>query len=172
MPKKTVIISLVIPVELKKRLQDVAKQRGYTMTSLLLAGGEMLADFDVDFLKEMEAFSKRTRLPIWTVIQNLLTVYVARDVALSEIFGSSTWREAFRFDDAGIISNNRLSADVYEHTKAEAESLLKRLQASAAGAEKETYISRHEAGLLAAVLAAKHRERSEEDDRERGADLS
>jgi hypothetical protein len=143
-----------IPAAKKRKLQEVAQRRGVTLTDLLIEGAEMLADFDDDFLKQINAAAESNRLPVTTVLVNLLLAYTARESATAEVFGvSDIFQAAFRHDENGLVTGNALSAAVYAESREAAMNLLRRIRHSAENGA-DIKISRPEAAMLASAIAS------------------
>lgn len=144
-----IAITIRIPVKSKQRLQEVAKRRGTTLTGLLLAGGEMLAGFDEDFLAQIEKTAEIARTDIFTVIEQLLTVYMAQDYAIYDTLGvTKTFSRAFQIERDGIMRGDRLSKSVESEVREAVQALLEKLQT----AENGIRITREEAALLCARM--------------------
>lgn len=102
----------------REHLQKVAKKRGTTFSGLLIEGARMLADFDEGFLDEMQKASDRLRLNRSTVIQQLMINYLAFDMAMMEVLGTSkTFERAFRFGPDGLITGDELSKQIQKETE-------------------------------------------------------
>jgi len=114
---------------------------------------EFYGSFNEDFLKQINDTAKLTKTNTATVIQQLLTVYMAQDFAIYSTMGKTkTFQRAFQFTPEGLISGNQLSEQVAAEVTKAAEDLRSRLEAMKHGKMKETIISFEEAGLMSARL--------------------
>ena len=142
---------VMIPKSEKARLQGIAKKRGMTLTELLLTGGRMLADFNEEFLAQVDAVAFSTKLNTPQVLTQLLLVYAAQDSATLAVYGkSTTYQRAFQFDNQGaLVTGSRLSNKVYAEVLQASKDLKKRLQDSARGVTETTFISNQDAAQMA-----------------------
>jgi len=109
--------------------------------------------FHPDFLTQIEQAAELSKQDVPTVIQQLLTVYMAQDFAIYEVMGKTkTYSRAFSYEKGKLVTGNELSDKVAAEVKAEAMALKKRLEAMKEGKIEATVITREEAGLMAARL--------------------
>ena len=84
-------------------------RRGSSRAELLRNGGLILANFDKDFYERLYELQERTGLPIHIIVQNIITMWMARQEANEAVFGpSQNIMPEFLYINGRPISHNDL----------------------------------------------------------------
>ena len=152
--EKLKMAGVLIPESEKKEIQLIAERRNQTLTELVLTGIRMMTDFNDDFLRQIDEVAEMSKISTSRIMAQLLTVYVAQDSALLEIFGKSqTYKMSLQHDSSGkLITGDELSKKVFKETLAAAQNLKTRLKKSSKGKNKKTFISYEDASQLATQM--------------------
>ena len=136
-----------------KRIEADAKKLEMTVPEYVLGAVDFFSGFDRDFFKHINEVSEMLKVPMSTVIQQLLAQYIAQDKAVMDCFGtgSKTFSRAFQYDDNGLIEGNKHSDLVYEQVKKEITALREKLE-NAVKEKKPVLITRDDAALMSARL--------------------
>jgi len=110
--------------------------------------------FEPDFMAKLEKAAELSKQDVPTVIQQLLTIYMAQDFAINDTLGpTKTWARSFQYDSTGrLITGNELSEKVTKEVKEAAGALKKRLEGMKEGKAESITISRSEASMMSARL--------------------
>ena len=144
---------LLIPKSQKKHLQKAAKDKGISFTELLVEGGELMAGFDVGFVKQLTDIAEKIHLDLAKVITHLLLTYVATDSANLKVWGrSKTYARAFQYNVSGMLTGSELANKVFDDALKDAENLKKKLEDSRDGRAETLFISPQDAADLALIV--------------------
>ncbi len=153
MANKTNLIQVRVSEKQKAQIDAAAKAEDVKVPEYILNALDFYAGFDVHFLEHIYATAQKMKLPIPTVIQQLLVAYINADAAIMEGFGTGgqTYRRAFQYDETGLIEGSKHGELVYEQVKEEISALRKKIE-NAVKAKKPVLITREDAALIAARL--------------------
>ena len=155
MALKTELLQVKMTEKALDHIKKCAKDQDRKIPEYVNDALDFFGAFDVHFLEHIHSTAKKIGQNMPTVIENLLQAYMSIDIANSEVFkvGGHTYRQAFQYDENGLIRGNKLSDKVYEDHKKVAKTLLDKL-AMAAREKKEVFVSHEDAAILASVLMA------------------
>lgn len=144
--------------EKRKKLLDEVTARDTTISALVRTSLDFFTAFEPAFMAQMERAAKISKLEIPAVIQNLLTFYLAKDQAEYNVYGPTrTYSSAFRFDEKGLVTGERLHDLVYAEEEKEAKDILRKLKRASAD-KKDLCIPRGEVQEISRAIAAKGRD--------------
>ncbi len=117
-PNEKVLVNFRIPIELKKRLEEVAKQRGRSLTGFAQEAFHFVANVDAAFWPTITDLAEIHGIGESRVVQNIVLRYVAEQLALDEVYGPDTPR--LRTEFAKTQKGTTLTgAELIERLKAE-----------------------------------------------------
>jgi hypothetical protein len=137
----------------KNKIEAEAKKQNVKVPEYVLEAIEFYASFDVHFLEHIYSTAEKMKLPMPTVIQQLLQAYISADCAIMELFGTGgkTYKRAFQYDENGLIRGIQHANLVYEQVKEEISILRTKLE-NAVKKGKPVLITKEDAALMAARL--------------------
>lgn len=123
---KEELLAVRVTTELLEQSKAEAEKRDINLPEYVRQALDFFASFDPAFLAIMEKAAEISKLDIPTVIQNLLVFYMAKDQAEYNVNGpTSTYKSAFRFDETGLVTGEKLHSLVYAEQEKEAKAELK-----------------------------------------------
>lgn len=151
--EKDAILHIRISAKQKKNIEAEAKKQNVNVPKYVLEALNFYSAFDVHFLEHIYDTAEKVKLPMSTVIQQLLVAYINADIAIMDVFGTGgkTYKRAFQYDENGLIEGNKHADLVYEQTKKEISVLRTKLE-NAVKAGTPVLITRDDAALMAARL--------------------
>ena len=151
--EKDSAITFRINGELKRKIETAAKKQGITTPTYMINALTFYGGFDKDFLNEIQLDADKLKLPMPTVIQQLLMTYLSTESAIMCVFktGSKTYKRAFQYDENGLIEGKRHTDLVHEQVSKEISALRKKLE-NAVKAGKPVLVTRDDAALMTARL--------------------
>jgi len=72
-----------------EQIDEQAQKLDMNRSKFVILALQMLVNFDVDFWKKIESYSKGLNIPEWAVIQNMITDRFAKEEAQRTVFGKS-----------------------------------------------------------------------------------
>jgi hypothetical protein len=137
----------------KKKIEDDAKKYGVGVPKYVLNAADFYSGFDVHFLEHIKSTAQKVKLPMATVMQQLLVAYVHADTAIMEVFGTGgkTYQRAFQYDENGLIEGTKHADMVYDQVKNEISILREKLE-NAVKSRKAVVITGDDAAIMAARL--------------------
>ena len=154
MATKDALLQVKITKDQKKQIESAAKAQDVKVPEFVLAALDFYTGFDVHFLEHIHATAKKVKLPMPTVMQQLLVAYINADIAVMDLFGTGTgktYRRAFQYDENGLIEGDKHANLVHSQVKNEISALREKLE-KAVKASKPVMITRDEVALMAARL--------------------
>lgn len=150
-------LCFVTTPENKKEIEGEAKRRGIKTPEYLRQCVDFHASFDSDFLAQVQPVADEMKVPLATLIQNLIMAYMATERAAMDVFGvqPKTFQRAFQFDGTSLITSGKLSDIVYDQAKKDAETVRKRLEEGVRD-NKAVRIDTAQAAFVAAHVSAAH----------------
>jgi len=154
MATKDSILHIRIKGDQKERIAAEAEKQGVNVPEYVLGALEFYSGLDVSFLKHIRNEAEKVKLPMSTVIQQLLVAYLAADVANIEDFkaGGKTYHRAFQYDETGLIEGDKHSQLVYKQQKKENSVLRQKLE-NAVKAGEPVMITWQDAANIAAAYS-------------------
>ena len=158
MANKTELMQFNVELQDREKIESRAIKDGMKVPDMLRAGISFYVSFDPAFISIMERAAKISKLDVPTVIQNLLTFYLAKDQAEYNIFGPTrTYGSAFRFDNGALVTGERLHELVYAEEEKAAKDILKKFKRASEN-KKDVCIPRGEVREISRAISAKGRE--------------
>ncbi len=153
MANKDALLQVKITARQKKQIETAAKAQDVKVPAYVLAALDFYGSFDVHFLEHIYSTAEKVKLPMSTVIQQLLVAYINTEIAAMEGFGTGgkTYKRAFQYDENGLIEGIKHADLVYEQVKKEVSTLRTKLE-NAVKAGEPVVITREDAALMAARL--------------------
>lgn len=149
MPNRDDQILVRVTKEKKREILDASIERDITMSEVVNRSVDFFLGFPPAFLEEIERIAETVKMPIQTVLANLLMVYVAEDKAILDNFGvSKTYEMAFRFrPEGGLIQGDEVSKTTYEEMDKACKEVLKKLKRTSKTGEA-SFLSKLEASII------------------------
>ena len=150
---KDAVLHVRINSKQKNKIEAEAKKQNVKVPQYVSEAIDFYSAFDVHFLEHIYATAEKMKLPMPTVIQQLLVAYINADCAVMEVFGTGgkTYKRAFQYNENGLIEGNKHADLVYKQVMEEI-SVLKTKLGKAVKAGKPVLITRDDAAIMAARL--------------------
>lgn len=151
--EKDAILHIRINKNKKNKIEKDAEKQGLNVPAYVSAAIDFYGSFDVHFLEQMNMTAEKLKLPIPTVIQQLLVAYTSADIAIMKTFGTGgkTYQRAFQYDENGLIEGIEHMNLVRSQVSGESSNLIKKLE-KGVRTGKPVLITKDDAMLLAARL--------------------
>lgn len=153
--KKTERLIVLISPEQAAEIDTAAKAQGVDIPEYTRKAISFYSHMNVDFFAQLQPVADEMKVPLPTLIQNLLMSYVATEKAALDVFNvqPKAFQRAFQFDGKALITTGKLSDLVYVQAKKDAEAVKERLE-EGVREKKAVHITTAQAAFVASHVAA------------------
>jgi len=155
--KKTERLIVLVSMDQAEEIEAAAEAQGMDIPEFSRKAIRFYTTFSADFLAQVQPVADEMKIPLPTLIQNLLMSYMATEKASIDVFGvqPKTFQRAFQFDGTSLITSGRLSDIVFDQAKADAQAVKTRLEEGVRD-NKAVRITTAQTAFVAAHVSAAH----------------
>lgn len=153
--RKTERLIVLISQDQAAKIEAAAGSQGLDIPEFSRKAIDFYVNFDADFLAQVQPVADEMKVPLPTLIQNLLMSYMATEKASIDVFKvqPKAFQRSFQFEGKTLITTGKLSDIVYGQAKKDAEVVKERLE-EGTRENKAVKITTAQAAFVASHVAA------------------